>query len=58
MTTIVKISEAKIHLSELLERVKMGEEIVIAEAGKPVAGLSPIADKSARPFQASMQVRW
>ena len=30
----VNIHEAKTHLSRLLERVAMGEEIVIAKAGK------------------------
>ena len=38
----VNIHEAKTHLSRLLERVAMGEEVVIAKAGKPVARLVPI----------------
>jgi len=33
------IHEAKTHLSRLLERVAMGEEVIIAKAGKPVAKL-------------------
>jgi prevent-host-death family protein len=37
----VNIHEAKTHLSRLLQRVSMGEEIVIAKAGKPIAMLSP-----------------
>jgi prevent-host-death family protein len=37
----VNVHEAKTHLSRLLERVSMGEEIVIAKAGKPVARLVP-----------------
>lgn len=37
----VNIHEAKTHLSRLLERVAMGEEVVIAKAGKPVARLIP-----------------
>ena len=37
MSTIVNIHEAKTHLSKLLVRVSIGEEIVIAKAGKPVA---------------------
>jgi prevent-host-death family protein len=37
----VNIHEAKTHLSRLLERVAIGEEIVIAKAGKPVAKLVP-----------------
>lgn len=39
--TVVNIHEAKTHLSKLLERVREGERIVIAKAGKPVAVLSP-----------------
>jgi prevent-host-death family protein len=38
----VNIHEAKTHLSRLLERVAMGEEVVIAKAGTPVAKLVPI----------------
>ena len=43
----VNIHEAKTHLSRLLEHVAVGEEVVIAKAGKPVAKLVPI--KSSRP---------
>ena len=35
----VNVHEAKTHLSRLLERVAMGEEVIIAKAGKPVAKL-------------------
>src|SRR5260221_2895574 len=35
----VNIHEAKTQLSRLIERVKAGEEVVIAKAGKPVARL-------------------
>jgi prevent-host-death family protein len=38
----VNIHEAKTHLSKLLERVALGEEVIIAKAGKPVAKLVPI----------------
>jgi prevent-host-death family protein len=38
----VNIHEAKTHLSRLLERVAMGEEVIIAKAGKPVAKLVPV----------------
>ncbi len=40
-TVTVNIHEAKTQLSQLLLRVKMGEEVVIAKAGKPVARLIP-----------------
>jgi prevent-host-death family protein len=36
--------EAKTHLSELLDRVEAGEELVIARHGRAVARLVPIAD--------------
>jgi prevent-host-death family protein len=38
----VNIHEAKTRLSQLVERVEAGEEIVIARAGRPVARLSPL----------------
>ncbi len=43
MTTTVNLHEAKTHFSKLIERVRRGEEIIIAKAGKPVAKLLPIA---------------
>jgi prevent-host-death family protein len=47
----VNIHEAKTHLSKLLERVALGEEVIIAKAGKPVARLVAIKDhKSKRPL--------
>lgn len=42
MTTTVKISEAKAHLSELLARVEAGEEVVISRGNDPIARLSRI----------------
>jgi prevent-host-death family protein len=41
----VNIHEAKTHLSRLLERVSMGEEVIIAKAGRPVAKLVAIEQK-------------
>lgn len=41
MTTCT-VAQAKAHLSELLDRVEKGEELVITRRGKPVASLSPI----------------
>jgi prevent-host-death family protein len=40
--TQVNIHEAKTRLSELLERVQRGEEVIIAKAGKPIAKLSTL----------------
>ena len=39
MTMNVNIHAAKSTLSQLIERVKMGEDVVINKAGKPVAKL-------------------
>ncbi len=38
---ITNIHQAKTQLSKLIERVLLGEEIIIAKAGKPVAKLVP-----------------
>ena len=38
---MVNIGTAKTHLARLVNEVAAGEEIVIAEAGKPVARLLP-----------------
>ena len=37
----INIHEAKTHLSKLLERVALGEEVIIAKAGTPVAKIVP-----------------
>ncbi len=47
MATIVNVHEAKTHLSRLLERVRQGEEIIVAKAGKPVAKLLPVGEGAA-----------
>ena len=47
-TTTVNVHEAKTQLSRLLRRVAMGEEVVIARAGKPVARLVPVTESSRR----------
>jgi prevent-host-death family protein len=41
----VNVHEAKTHFSKLLQRVAMGEEVIIAKAGKPVAKLVPLDDQ-------------
>jgi prevent-host-death family protein len=46
----VNVHEAKTHLSKLLERAALGEEVIIAKAGKPVAKLIPI-DGEKRTFK-------
>lgn len=53
--TIVNIHEAKTHLSQLLGRVALGEEIVIAKAGTPVAKLAPVRARPKRRTPGSAQ---
>ncbi len=55
MGEMVNVHEAKTHLSRLLERVRLGEEITIAKAGKPVARL--VAVEGPRP-QEGRPRRW
>ena len=43
----VSVHEAKTHLSRLLRRVDLGEEVVITRSGRPVARLVAVED--ARP---------
>lgn len=44
----VKLHEAKAYLSELIEEVVRGEEVVISRHGKPVAKLSGLAPQNRR----------
>jgi prevent-host-death family protein len=39
MTFMLNVHEAQAQLAQLLERARQGEEIIIAEAGRPVARL-------------------
>jgi len=39
----VTLVEAKAHLSELLDKVLCGENIVITRHGRPIAQISPLA---------------
>ena len=50
--SVFNIHEAKTHFSKLLERVKSGEEVVIANAGKPVARLLPYTTADTSPRKA------
>jgi prevent-host-death family protein len=53
----VNTHEAKTNLSKLLARVKAGEEIIIANAGQPVARLVPIEDRPMQRTPGSAQGR-
>ncbi|TXK96215.1 type II toxin-antitoxin system prevent-host-death family antitoxin [Methylococcaceae bacterium HT4] len=41
----MNIHEAKTHLSQLLEQIEAGEDVIIARHGKPVARLIPYTIK-------------
>lgn len=45
---IVNIDQAEMNLSGLLSRVELGEEIIIANAGIPIAKLVPFRKSSNR----------
>lgn len=44
----VNVHEAKTQLSHFLLRISLGEEVVIAKAGKPIARLVPFAAQPVR----------
>jgi antitoxin (DNA-binding transcriptional repressor) of toxin-antitoxin stability system len=46
--TVVTVHEAKMHLSQLIERACAGEEILIARGKEPVIRLAPLVDKRPR----------
>ncbi len=48
MSRKVNIHEAKTHFSMLLQQVGKGDEIIIANAGKPVARLIPFSERSSK----------
>jgi prevent-host-death family protein len=45
----VNVHAAKTQLSRLVEAAAAGEEIIIAQAGKPVARLGPLAGPRGKP---------
>ena len=45
---IVNIHEAKTNLSRLLEKVRAGQEVIIAKRGVPIARLCPLAPLAVR----------
>ena len=49
MAKTLNLYQAKSHLSALVDEAAQGEEIVIAKAGKPMAKLVPLEQKSLMP---------
>jgi prevent-host-death family protein len=56
--TVVKMHEAKTHLSKLIARVEAGEEIVIARGDKPVARLVPAQPAKKKRVPGAMKDIW
>jgi len=52
MSISVGAFEAKTHLSSLLDRVEMGEEVTITKHGRPVARLVPVNQRASRDWKA------
>jgi prevent-host-death family protein len=52
----ISVAEAKAHLSEILDRVEAGEEIVITRRGKPIAHITPIS-KPLKPIPSLAEFR-
>lgn len=46
--TIVKVHEARTHLSKLIDRALKGESFVIAKAGKPMVAVAAVDAPRAR----------
>jgi prevent-host-death family protein len=47
--------EAKTHLPKLLERVQKGERFTITKHGRPVAELTPVADRDSLRIRAAIE---
>lgn len=44
----INVAEAKARFSALVDRAAAGEEIILSKAGKPVARLMPLAERTPR----------
>jgi prevent-host-death family protein len=56
ITQAVNIAEAKAKLSALVDRAAAGEEIILSRAGRPVARLMPLAERT--PRQPGVRRHW
>lgn len=48
MPAIINVHKAKTQFSRLLERVHVGEEIIVSKSGKPYVRIVPLAPAVAR----------
>ncbi len=53
----VNIHEAKTHLSRLLELVELGEPVVIARNGRPIARIVPFTSETRKPGRLKGRIR-
>ena len=53
----VNIHEAKTHLSRLLELVELGEPVVIARNGRPIARIVPFRGEVREPGRLKGKIR-
>ena len=53
----VAISELKAKLSEYLEAVRAGEEVIVTDRGRPVARISPVSGSTHAESRLRMLVR-
>jgi prevent-host-death family protein len=57
MTVIVALLDATLHLADLIEQVATGEEIVMVQAGRPVARLLSMAGTADQADAARLNAR-
>ncbi|MFN7025262.1 MAG: type II toxin-antitoxin system Phd/YefM family antitoxin [Pseudorhizobium sp.] len=50
MTTTIKVSEAKTHLSDVLARVEAGEDFIIARGNDPIAQVTRVRKQTDLPL--------
>ncbi len=53
---LVSVAEAKAHLSELLDKVEAGDEVLITRHGRPIAHLSAVS-RAKQPVRALAELR-
>ncbi|MFN0171501.1 MAG: type II toxin-antitoxin system Phd/YefM family antitoxin [Bryobacteraceae bacterium] len=55
----VNVHQAKTHLSRLIEKALLGEEVIIAKAGRPLVRLIAIVPEAKRELgTAAGQITW
>lgn len=57
MDNQVSVAEAKAHLSEILDRVEAGEEVVITRRGRAIARLRAEASSKRKPLPSLAEFR-